>query len=289
MSRALVLGGGGPVGIAWEAGLAVGLAGEGVRLADADLIVGTSAGSVVGAQLALAMPLADTVAHVSGPLPAADGAGGGMEALLAAMVEAARHGVDADEARVALGRLALEATTVDEETFIGAFDVVKDEPWPAGFACTAVDVATGEFRVWDAEAGVELSRAVASSCSVPGVFPPVTIGGRRYMDGGMRTALNADVAVGHDVVVAVSCFTLSLPEGMSDPMFDAMAAQLEAEFATLRTGGAALEVVTPGAEFLDLSGWGLNLMNPALAPAAYDAGVRQAAVEAERIRGAWKP
>lgn len=53
MTRALVLGGGGPVGIAWESGLVAGLAEEGIDAGQADLIVGTSAGSAVGAQLAM--------------------------------------------------------------------------------------------------------------------------------------------------------------------------------------------------------------------------------------------
>ncbi len=52
-TRALVLGGGGPVGVAWESGLVAGLAEQGVQMAEADLFVGTSAGSVVGSQLSL--------------------------------------------------------------------------------------------------------------------------------------------------------------------------------------------------------------------------------------------
>jgi NTE family protein len=290
MSRAVVLGGGGPVGIGWEAGLAVGLAGEGIRLADADLIVGTSAGSVVGAQMALAMDLSETVAQVSRPLPTSGGEGGsGLEGLMVAMAEAASGESTPQDARLALGRIALDAATVSEDAFLASFDGVKSVAWPAGYACTAVNVKTGEFMVWDVTSGAELQRAIASSCAVPGVFPPITIGGSRYMDGGMRTALNADVATGHDTVVVVSCFTLTLPEGMSDPTFDAMSAQVEAELTLLRTDGAEVAVIAPGDEFLDLSGWGLNLMNPALAQDAYDVGVRQAAVEAERIRAVWKP
>jgi NTE family protein len=289
MSRALVLGGGGPVGIGWQSGLAVGLTGEGVHLGDADLIVGTSAGSVVGAQLALAMDLAEGISHLSAPLPVAEGGTGGMDGLLTAMAEAATGGATPEEARLALGRLATEATTVSEDAFIGAFDLVKGRDWPESYACTAVDVATGEFRLWDSTAGVDLPRAIASSCAVPGVFPPITIGGSRYMDGGMRTPLNADAAVGHDVVIVVSCFALALPEGMSDPMFDALSAQVEAELDRLRTAGAALDIIAPGQEFLDLSGWGLNLMDPTLAQDAFDVGVRQAALEAERLRELWKP
>jgi NTE family protein len=289
MSRALVLGGGGPVGIGWESGLAVGLTGEGIHFGAADLIVGTSAGSVVGAQLARAMDLNEGIARMAGaPLPVVEG-GAGIEALMTAMAEAMASGASPEEGRIALGRVATEAKTVTEDVFLGAFDLVAGQAWPEAYACTAVDVETGDFQLWDSTSGVDLRHAIASSCSVPGVFPPITIGGKRYMDGGMRTALNADAAIGHDVVVAVSCFALALPEGMSDPMFDAVSAAIEAELTRLRTAGAALEVIAPSPEFLELSGWGLNLMDPTLAAAAFDVGVRQAALEAERLRAVWKP
>jgi NTE family protein len=287
MTRALVLGGGGPVGIAWESGLAVGLAEAGIGWGDADLIVGTSAGSVVGGRLALGLDLAAGVRSVSGPLPAKPGAGQGLEQLLKAWAGAAASGLSPAETRIELGRIALAADTVDEDDFIGVFAEVAGHGWPAAFRCTAIDVLTGALQVWDADSGVDLARAVASSCAVPGVFPPITIGGARYMDGGMRTALNADLAAGHDAVIAVSCMALALPAGLSDPMFDAISRQVEAEFAAVRDSGAALEVVGPGAEFLDLSGWGANLMNPALTADAYQAGLRQAAAEAERLRPVW--
>jgi NTE family protein len=288
MSRALVLGGGGPVGIGWETGLAVGLAGEGIHLADADLIVGTSAGSVVGAQLALGLDLSAGVAQVSEPLPVGDDSAAGIANLMTVIADAAASGASPEDARRALGRVALDARTVSEEAFLGAFGLVADASWPAGYACTAVEVDTGAFQVWDASTGVALQRAIASSCSVPGVFPPITIEGRRYMDGGMRSPLNADVASGHDAVIVVSCFLLALPEGVSDPTLDAINAQIEADFAALRAGGATLEVIAPGPEFLEISGWGLNLMDPSLVGAAYEAGVRQAAVEAENLRAVWK-
>jgi NTE family protein len=287
MTRALVLGGGGPVGIGWESGLAVGLAEAGIAWRDADLIVGTSAGSVVGGRLALGLDLAAGVRSVSGPLPAKPGAQTALADLLQVWAGAAEKGLSPEAVRVELGRIALAADTVAEDDFISVFGEVAGHGWPASFRCTAIDVLTGALRVWDPASGVDLARAVASSCSVPGVFPPITVGDARYMDGGMRTALNADLAAGHDVVIAVSCMALALPAGVSDPMFDAISGQIEAEFAAVRDSGAALEVVAPGAEFLDLSGWGANLMNPALAGDAYEAGLRQAAAEAERLRSVW--
>lgn len=289
MTRALVLGGGGPVGVGWESGLAAGLAEAGVALSAADLVVGTSAGSIVGARLALGLDLAETVSAVGQPLPVEAGAGGTIADLMTALAEAASRALTPEQTRTELGKLALDARTVPEGDFTGAavFAQLAGREWPSSFRCTAIDTQTGALRVWDAAAGVPLDRAVASSCAVPMVFPPVTIDGSRYMDGGMRTPLNADLAAGHAAVIVVSCLAMVLPEGFTDPMFDAIAAQLEAELAVLRDSGAAVEIIVPGAEFLEVSGWGTELMNPARVAGAYEAGVRQAAAEADRLQAIW--
>ncbi len=289
MTRALVLGGGGPVGVGWESGLAAGLAAAGVALGAADLVVGTSAGSIVGARLALGLDLAETVSAVGQPLPVEIGAGTTIADLMTAWAEAASRAQTPEQTRIELGKLALDARTVAEDDFTGAavFAQLAGHDWPASFRCTAIDTQTGALRVWDAAADAPLDRAVASSCSVPMVFPPVTIGGRRYMDGGMRTPLNADLAAGHTAVIVVSCLALALPDGISDPVFDAIAGQIEAEMVVLRDGGAAVEIIGPGAEFLEVSGWGAELMNPARVAGAYEAGVRQAAAEADRLLAIW--
>jgi len=147
-------------------------------------------------------------------------------------------------------------------------------------------VDSGELRVWDSASGVPLQAAVASSAAVPGVYPPLTIGASRYMDGGMRSALNANLAAGHDAVVAISCFALEMPEEVSDPTFDAINAALGAELDTVRRSGS-LEVVVPGPEFLELSGWGLQLMVFSRAEPAFGVGLRQADAEAEGLRRLW--
>ena len=275
MTRALVLGGGGPVGVGWQAGLAVGLAREGVVVGEADLIVGTSAGSIVGSRLALQMDLPALVSSVGRPLPVPDAAAAPAAAgdLMSVWADAAARGLTPEQVRVEMGKLSLTAPAEAETTFVTAevFAQLDGYPWPASFRCTAIDTLTGALQVWDESAGVPMPLGVASSCSVPGVFPPVTIGTGRYMDGGMRTPLNADLAAGHDAVIVVSCLPLALPEGISEPVFDALLGQIEAELSAVRDSGAALEVIAPGQEFLDISGWGADLMDPARAEPAYQA------------------
>ena len=295
MSRALVLGGGGPVGIAWEAGLLTGLAESGVNPADADFIMGTSAGSVVGALLALGRAPGDIAAPIIAeaerprviPVQVAEERPGApnMLTLFQKMAEAADGERDPAEVRREIGAFSLQARTIDEAAFIGGFGKQlaasgEGAPWPGhAYACTAVDCETGAFVVWNAAAGVPLSRAVASSCSVPGVFPAITLNGRKYMDGGMRSATNADLAKGHakTLVIAVRLGAGAFAERMMKP--------LERELAVLREAGGAAELIVP--DDASAEAFGGNLMNPRHRPAAARAGLDQGRRIAEGLRAFW--
>lgn len=297
-TRAVVLGGGGPVGIGWEAGLLVGLAESGVDVAGADSVVGTSAGSVVGFTLASELDLTEATSLIAAAQtgapdladPAAAGAAeanSGLEALMATVAEAASNPDRAEALRARLGRTAIETQTLSESDWLAMFDFLAGAEWPAGFSCTAVDTADGRYRRWHAGDGVEVQRAVASSCAVPGIFPPVSIDGSRWMDGGVRDMLNADAAAGHAVVLAVSCTLLEIPPELSTPELDAMFGVTRSHLDGLRAGGAKVETIVPGAEMLEISGWGLNLMDFDSAGPAYEAGVRQGRAEAPRLTALW--
>ena len=300
-SRALVLSGGGPLGIAWMAGLATGLAQAGTPLVGtgqdgagqdragrggADAVVGTSAGAVVGAQLALGrdpMALLATLADSAGALAA------GPPMDLAAFGEAmtgAAAAATPQEGRRVIGAAALRAVTVDQEAYVGVFAHLGDAPWPETFRCTAVDVDDGAPLVWEAASGVDLPRAVASSAAVPLVFPVIDVGGHRCMDGGLRSSFSADLAAGHDRVLVVSCTAL-VPGPGATPYALAMAATHAAELAGLRASGSAVEVIEPGPAFTAVSAGGANLFDFARARDAYDAGLGQSRDEAARVGALW--
>lgn len=286
-SRALVLGGGGPVGIGWEVGMLKGLADEGILLAEADLIVGTSAGSVVGNQLAFGVSPAELydeqLQRVDLESPATD-----FIPDMEVLIEIGKRwigGSDITQGVLAeIGALAMKARTRDEREWTDSFKEALDSTkWPEKpILITAVDVNSGEFVTWDRSSGVPLPLAIAASCSVPGLVPTVAIDDRRYMDGGVRSVSNADLAEGHDRIVVLA------PSGAADNPFDNNTRrQLDAEVNGLQSSGHQIEVVMPDAEALAASG--PNRMDMAFLKPAAEAGLRQASTVAERVRAIWNP
>jgi NTE family protein len=286
--RALVLGSGGTIGIAWQAGLLAGLAEAGVDLADADFIVGTSAGSLVGAQIAMGkepVALAESILSVnlptSGSWPEPD-----FTEFIYKMAEAGSRKGRARDVRAEIGKWALESPTISEEMFVALvsylFNEVGDDEWPQrNYACTAVDALSGEFVVWNKRTSADIKLAVASSCSVPGMFPPITINGRRYMDGGTRSATNADLAKGYDtvIVVAVSGAAGDLK------MVEQFRKRLNKELATLRESGTKVALILP--DDASIEAFGTNLMDPSRSADAAQAGLAEGNAQAASLRAVW--
>lgn len=284
-SRALVFGGGGVVGVAWETGVAKGLLDAGVDLRAADLIVGTSAGATVGAQLASGSDFAELVARQQAP---SDGTVERLNAQAdpqAMMALFARLGQVQEMDRATLqeiGRAALAAKTASEADRLDAIARrLGFDAWPATrLLITAVDAESGELRAWDREGEATLVQAVTSSSAVPGLYPPTSIGGRRYIDGGIRSVTNADLARGHELVVVIA------PIGTAQSGLGSLAArQLKRELGELRAAGSTVELLQPNAAAS--AALGPNLMDPARRLPAVEAGVRQGAALAERLREAW--
>ena len=293
MGRALVLGGGGPVGIAWESGLIAGLAQAGLDLGQADLIMGTSAGSFVGARLALgaeAAKLADPIlAEAAAPpkapdaRPAPERPAPNLGPLIKMMGEAQGGARNPQDVRAEIGAFALGADTADEaayiQTFGRSFASLPDDAWPErDYACTAVDVETGAFQLWTRASGVGITRAVASSCAVPGVYPPVTLKGRRYMDGGMRSATNADLAVGHELVIVVQVRIAAMSGA-------AYAQRFQDEIDVLTGRGAQVVVMAP--DEASQAAMGVNLMDFRKRADAARAGLAQGQADAADLMAMW--
>ncbi len=208
--RALVLGGGGITGIAWELGMLAGLVDHRVDLRDTDLIIGTSAGSVVGALIAPDIDLEKLYASQLAPPDPDRPVRMGLGTIVRwGWAVACSRGTEQLGARV--GRMALATVTVPEAERRGIIETrLGVNSWPQRpLLVTAVDAESGEFVAFRKGSqvrgtAVTLVDAVAASCSVPGVWPPTTIGGRHWIDGGVRSTTNADLAAGYERVVVLA-------------------------------------------------------------------------------------
>jgi NTE family protein len=284
MKRALVLGGGGPVGVAWETGVLAGLLEEGVDVRNADLVVGTSAGSIVGTQVTRGRDLRAALADVgqSGDRVAANAAQRDVEAVTRAFSLWASFDEMTPDRCAQVGAVALAATTMSEQGWIAGILTDGRGAWPARLVVTAVDCNSGELRAFDAAQGIDLQRAVAASCAVPAIFPPVTIEGRRYMDGGVRSGTSADLALRLPPDVAL----IIAPMGSSDAGMGALfRRQIAGERATLEAAGARVSVV----QMDDASRAAApnGLMDPSARAPVAAAGRAQAARIAKEVAALW--
>ena len=284
-SRALVLGGGGALGVAWETGLLAGLEREGVSFGNADLILGTSAGSIVGSTVArgvsphMMVEMQIAAAKQAAGGAAASGPAPDLSKVMAFFMRMPETGEPPIELRREIGEVSRTSPTIPEAQMLAQFATMGiGGDWPKRFACTAVDATSGEFKVWREADGVDLARAIASSCSVPGIYPAIAINDRMWMDGGMRSGTNVDVAVGHKRVLAV----VVIPMAMADARIKA---RVNAEGDAVTKAGGRYDLISPDAETQEA--FGPNLMDGTRRVQLIEQGLRQGKAEAARVKAFW--
>lgn len=280
--RAVVLGGGGVAGIAWMTGLLLGLSEKGIDLRTAELTVATSAGATLAAQLGSKTSLKGLFRRMANP--AAQTREITPDPRLLESFREARAAFaavkDCAERTRQIGKWALETPTVPEpERRAIVAGRLPVHAWPDHeLLIVAVDAQSGETTVFDQSSHVDLVDAVAASCAVPGIWPPVSINGRRYIDGGVRSAENADLAEGYARVVILSPMGTTLPRigggGLNE--------QIE----ILHKAGGKAHLLSPDAE--SRSAIGLNPLSPDTRRPAAEAGRKQGRRIAADVKAFWE-
>ena len=294
--RALILGGGGASGNAWAIGVIAGLFDAGLDVTEADLIIGTSAGSTVAAQVSSATQPPELLANIlaaapqprTGPVGSDRGrapigpASDHMDRMSAVISAAA----DAADMRRRMGAAALDADAGSDGSLQTQWRAVvagrlPSQQWPQRpLLITAVDAYTGEPVVFDRRSGVDLVDAVAASTSNGFGVPPYSIGGNRYINGGYRRNENADLAAGYARVLVLSPFG-----GRSRHPLD-WGMQLATQVDELRALGSRVETIFPDSDSEHL--FGANAMDPSLRPAAARAGHNQGRALAVTLAEFWR-
>jgi NTE family protein len=295
---ALVLGGGGAAGNAWEIGIIAGLAEAGLDMTDAaDLVIGTSSGATAAAQVRSGVPPAELFASVLSPpvqpvrqnhqrppaLPMAT-----VFERMRAISDAATSAADLQRAMGAFGLEcdSILGPTAGQHRAVVAARLPRRE-WPTSpIMVVAIDAHTGELALFDRGSGVDLVDAVTAATALPGSSPTVSINGSRYINGGVRSPDNADLASGYANVVVLSPFggrSGTLPEGQFEGLRrpPEWGMDLEGQVQALRKRGSRVVVVTADAD--SRAAMGTNQMDPATRIPSAQAGFVQGRQEATRV------
>ena len=294
--RALVLGGGGGAGNAWEIGVIAGLFDAGLDVTEADLIIGTSAGSTAAAQITSATGPAELLASIlaaapqprTGPVepdggrvpigPVADHMDRTSRIIAAAE--------DAADMRRRMGAAALEMDAGSDgsgqtQWRATAASRLPSQHWPERtMLITAVDARTGEPVVFDRHSGVDLVDAIAASTANGFGVPPYRIGDNRYIDGGYRRNENADLAAGYGRVLVLS------PFGGRSRHPQEWGMQLAAQVDELRARGSSVETIFPDGQ--SRNAIGVNVMDLSTRPPAARAGYNQGRALAGQLTEFWR-
>ena len=278
-------------------GIIAGLADAGIDMTEAaDLVVGTSSGATAAAQVRSGITPAELLASIlSAPAqPVGKNREQPPSSLpMAAVFERMRAiGADATSAadlQRAMGAFGLESDSTlepaaEQRRAMVAARLPRPE-WPdRPMILAALDAHTGRLAAFDRDSGVDLVDAVTASTAMPGLAPTHNINGTRYINGGVRSPENADLASGYANVVVLSPFggrSGTLPAGQFEGLRKFPGADLEGQVEGLRRQGSRVEVITPDAD--SQTAMGTNQMDLATRIPAARAGFAQGKLEAARL------
>jgi NTE family protein len=299
-SVGLVLGAGGVVGQAYQAGVLSALQREtGWDPRQAAVVVGTSAGSVTGAALRVGVPATDLAASLYG-VPTSRQGGAILRRILPAdgeplptpsvgslfrpwnlpspaLITRVLRRPLAFRPDVAAMTL-LPRGQVDISERARGLDEHMGSRWPEGLRICTVRRSDGARVVFgrDGAPQARLAAAVLASCAIPGYFQPVDIGGTEYLDGGVHSATNADVLRFErlDVVLVISSMSAARgsANGADGWLRRTVHRRMEREIVRLQQSGLVVISLEPGAE--SRRAMGLRAMaedrNPQVIEAAYE-------------------
>jgi NTE family protein len=275
-TRAIVLGGGGITGIAWEVGVLTGLLEAGATLHEADTIIGTSAGAFVGTALSSGYDMNRLFAAQSEPSDAEIPVAASEQITTAWYHAFAIGGSDPQRVGAAMGAIAREhpepVPIVQRRRVVEARLVTTE--WPLKLQVTAINADTGQLHIFDQTSGIALTDAVMASGAVPGVWPLVYINGRAWIDGGMVSATNARLAEGHERVVILAPMPIgygSIPGAAED--------------AAAMSTNANVSLIVPDER--SVAAIGPNIYDPTRRSAAATAGKAQGRSIAVTIQTLW--
>lgn len=256
----LALGGGGVTGIAWMTGILAGLQERGLDISKFDSIVGTSAGSTVGAQISSSTSLTELFDRQVNSnkqnhelVPKIN-----KLALLWRLLPALRYWKNPLKFRQSIGKIAIKTNSVLPAKRLEVINArLTDKDWPSGDAAprlniVAIDALTGKYVLFNQHTDISLTNAVAASCAVPLVWPAVKVGDNIFVDGGIRSMNNADLITGCKNVLIIS------PTGLGKKGMPW--ANLQDEVALLKAQGSQVHVITP--DEYSLSEMGKNPLDP---------------------------
>lgn len=269
MKKALILGGGGSVGIAWEQGLIAGLKAAGIDLGEADIIVGTSAGSIVGSQLAAGtlpdqaqMPPPEVTEKLATIMANLD------INSLAKIFELWSNALNTPDLAIQVAKLAAQARSCKEQEYIDLNLATHNlQEWPrTDLRITAIDVDSGELHI-HTKINAPFNPAITASCAVPGMFPVIAINGKRYMDGGVVSCTHADQVLADQPAVAI----IIAPMTTATAAFAAgLEKSLNDEIRLLENAGIKVLAITP--DEADAAVFGPDMMDSLKSEPVWQAG-----------------